>query len=119
MIDGQLQQFDAGNIFRAKQSDLSISYQFNTKAQLKLISQYTKIKRNTELYRANRDNNPDNDIAALTRNINNQLVFSYKLNADSLFYLGYSDQGAHNPNLGNLEMHEHRIFSKFSYAWRN
>ncbi|KMT64144.1 carbohydrate binding family 9 domain-containing protein [Catenovulum maritimum] len=119
VIDGQLQQFDAGNIFQAKQNDLRISYQFNTKAQLKLISQYTHIKRNTELHRANRDNNPSNDIAALTRNINNQIVFSYKLNADSLFYLGYSDQGAHNPELGHLETRERRIFSKFSYAWRN
>ncbi len=119
LIEGQWRAFDAGNIFKATQNDVRISYQFNTKMQLKLISQYTQVDRNTALYRANYDNNPDNDIYAAKKTIGNQLVFSYKFNAESLFYLGYSDQGANEPMLDALEINDRRVFSKFSYAWRN
>ena len=46
-----------------------------------------------------------------------QLLYSYKLNPQTLFYLGYSDAGFQNDSLNTIETSNRTVFAKFSYAW--
>ncbi len=110
--------FPSGRLFTAKQSDLRLQYQFNVQSQIKLVFQYTDIDRNTELYRHNFDDNPDNDLDRIEKYFSSQLIYSYKLNPQSLFYIGYSDGGYQDDTLPRAERDSRTLFAKISYAFQ-
>ncbi|SMF38643.1 hypothetical protein SAMN02745866_02455 [Alteromonadaceae bacterium Bs31] len=111
-------QFKAGTLFEANQIDFRTYYQFTIRSQLKLIVLYTDVKRNPELYRANFDDDPDNDLGATDKSFSTQLIYSYKINPQSLIYLGYADGGFQDDALDNIERDRRAVFAKFSYAWQ-
>lgn len=111
--------FDGGNLFTANLSDLRLNYQFSIQSQLRFSLQYTDIEHNANLYRANFDLNPDNDISAREKYFSTQLVYSYKLNAQSLFYLGYAGSGFQDDSLSRIERDFRTFFVKISYAWQS
>ncbi|WP_448546619.1 DUF5916 domain-containing protein [Thalassotalea fusca] len=106
---------DDGTLFTANQVDFRLGYQFDMRSILKLVVQYTDIDRNADLYSYD-------DIAdrpdETSRYFSTQLIYSYKINPQTLFFIGYSDGGFQDDNLDSLERNQRTIFTKFSYAWQ-
>lgn len=106
---------DDGRLFTANQTDLRINYQFDMRNILKLVIQYTDIDRNVDLYQYDDiEDRPDSN----ERYFSTQLIYSYKINPQTLFFIGYSDGGYQDDNLENLERDQRTVFTKFSYAWQ-
>ncbi|MCP4272353.1 MAG: carbohydrate binding family 9 domain-containing protein [Gammaproteobacteria bacterium] len=108
----------AGELFKAELFDLRFAYQFNNRSRLSLTLQATNIFRNTNLYLDNQDTDPDNDVDAKNKNFGTQLIYSYKINPQTLLYIGYSDNALENDNVQSLEKTDKAIFAKFSYLWQ-
>ena len=87
-----------------------MSYQFDVQSYLKLTMVYTNINRN-------RDNNPLVDISEKNNYLSTQLIYAYKLNPQTVFFLGYSDGSYQDDYLNSLEREERTFFTKVSYSW--
>ncbi|MEP1444572.1 MAG: DUF5916 domain-containing protein [Paraglaciecola sp.] len=84
-------------------------WQFNRQSQLQFILQDTDINRDLSLYR------PGEYSSSGDQSLATQLLFSYKLNPQTLFYLGYSDNGFADDQQDFIRT-ERSLFAKFSYA---
>lgn len=122
------QSFDVpgGELFSAKLTDLRVAYQFNNRSRLSLTIQSTDIDRNVNLYDEDQDGiidnsdlDEDNDIDSKSGDFGTQLIYSYKLNSQSLFYFGYSDKALENDRVNSLKRYDKTIFAKFSYLWQS
>ena len=99
------------NVFIANLTNLKFSYQFDVKSYLKLTVTYSDIDKNI-------DNNPyDLFLSSTNKDVSTQLIYSYKLNPQTAFFVGYSDISYHDYNLTQLTRAEKTFFSKISYAW--
>ncbi|MBE0457524.1 carbohydrate binding family 9 domain-containing protein [Pseudoalteromonas sp. KG3] len=98
------------NVFTANLTDLRVYYKFNMRSMLKLILQFEDIDRNQNAYYTN--------VNSINRDYGSQLVYSYKINAQTLFYLGYSDKGYQDDSLKSVERDQRTFFTKLSYAWQ-
>ncbi|MFK3871759.1 carbohydrate binding family 9 domain-containing protein [Pseudoalteromonas rhizosphaerae] len=98
------------NVFTANLTDLRIYYKFNMRSMLKLILQFEDIDRNQNAYYY--------AVNHINRDYGSQLVYSYKINAQTLFYLGYSDKGYQDDSLKSIERGQRTFFTKLSYAWQ-
>ncbi|NQZ22194.1 MAG: carbohydrate binding family 9 domain-containing protein [Colwellia sp.] len=109
-------QLDIGSkrLFTANQYDVRLGYQFNMRSILKLVVQYTDIDRDAGMYSYEDIEDRPHDT---NRRFSTQLIYSYKINAQTLFFVGYSDGGFQDDNLNELERDQRTIFTKFSYAW--
>ena len=87
---------------------LSASWQFNARCFVRAILQHVDDQFNTELYTDGRD--PDE------QRLFTQLLFSYKLNPRTVFFLGYSDNSFANQDYG-LTRGDRTVFAKLGYAW--
>jgi len=106
---------DDGRLFTAHQSDIRLSYQFSMRSKLKFVLQYTDIKRDVSLYTEDDiDDLPD----AQDKFFSSQLLYSYKINPQTLFFVGYSDGGYQDDSLEQLTRDQRSVFTKFSYAWQ-
>ena len=99
---------DGGRLFRANLTDLRLVYQFNVRTFVRLISQYTDIIRNPSLY--------ESEVDPTSRQLFNQLLFSYKVNPQTVFFLGYSDSGFGRRGI-DITTTNRTIFLKVGYAW--
>ncbi|MDG1750394.1 MAG: hypothetical protein P8I03_01850 [Thalassotalea sp.] len=99
-----------GNVYKADLTELRISYQFDVHSYLKLNLVYSDIDRNP-------DNNPYINVSQRNKNLSSQLIYAYKLNPQTVFYLGYSDNSYQDDYLNNLEREQRTFFTKISYAW--
>ena len=82
---------------------------------LKLVVQYTDIDKDADMYNYDDiDDRPDET----NRHFSTQLIYSYKINPQTLFFIGYSDGGYQDDNLAELKRDQRTIFTKFSYAWQ-
>lgn len=106
-----LQEFevDGGRLFTANLTNLKTTYQFNARSFLRFTLQYTDNERNQELYL--------NPVQKRSKNLTTQLLYSYKVNAATRFFIGYSDEGFQNDAYDSIEPTNRTIFAKFSYAW--
>jgi len=96
------------NVYTANISELRVSYQFDVRSYLKLSLVYDNIKYpNT---------NSDLDIEQI-KALSTQLIYSYKLNPQTVFFLGYSDNSYQENDLTKLTQTERTFFTKISYAW--
>lgn len=109
-INSQLDA-DNQNVYEANLIDARISYQFDAHSRLKLSVIYYDIERNLEntMYRANIDKQ--------NKELSTQLLYSYKISPQTVFYLGYSDSSFQDDVLGDLKRENKTFFSKISYAW--
>jgi len=106
---------DGGQLFSANQYDIRLGYQFDMHSILKFVVQYTDIDRDPSLYDyEDIDDLPDNE----SNYFSTQLIYSYKINPQTLFFLGYSDGGFQDDSLDRLERNQRTVFTKFSYAWQ-
>ncbi|XQW86369.1 DUF5916 domain-containing protein [Thalassotalea piscium] len=101
---------DDANVFKASLSELRLSYQFNVRSYLKLNLVYSDVERNPE-------NNPMIDVSKKNNDLSAQLIYAYKINPQTVFFLGYSDFSYQDDYLDNLERAERTFFTKISYAW--
>ena len=98
------------NVYTANLTDLRLSYQFDVQSYLKLSMVYRDIDRNI-------NNNPYTTVSAKNKNLATQLIYAYKLNPQTVFFLGYSDNSYQDDDLGDLSREHRTFFSKISYSW--
>jgi len=107
-----LQHFDVdgGRLFTAKLTDARVSYQFDARSFLRFTLQYTDNQRDQDLY--------INPVQHHSRDLAMQLLYSFRLNAASRFYIGYSDASFQDDAFNSLEKTNRTVFAKLSYAWQ-
>ena len=101
---------EGATIYDAKLTDLRLTWQFNVRSFVRLTLQDQDIERNVSQYV-----NPLTDPS--TQSLASQLLYSYKLNPQTVLFAGYSDSQIDDVNTGNLEMTGRTLFFKLSYAW--
>jgi hypothetical protein len=101
---------DGPTIFDAALTDLRLTWQFNVRSFVRLTLQNQHIERNVDLY-ANGATDP------LTKTLASQLLYSYKLNPQTVLFAGYSDNSLDDNLTGDLEKTGRTLFFKLSYAW--
>jgi hypothetical protein len=97
------------NVYIANISELRLSYQFTIQSYLKLSLVYSDV-----------DKNPDNNDfinSTQSKDLASQLIYAYKLNPQTVFFLGYSDNSFQDDDLTKLTRAEKTFFTKISYAW--
>jgi hypothetical protein len=99
-----------GRLFRVDLAELRATYQLNVRSFLRVISQYQDLRNDPALFTF--------AVPARSRELFNQLLFSYKLNPQSVLFLGYSDghfgDGAHDAALSQANR---TLFAKIGYAF--
>jgi hypothetical protein len=106
----QLNSANGSEILDAELSDLRLTWQFNVRSFLRLTVQRQHVERNLDLYE-----DPDTDPHSLS--IASQLLYSYKLNPQTVFFAGYSDNELQNLNYPDVTRTDRTFFLKLSYAW--
>ncbi|MEA2601691.1 MAG: hypothetical protein QOF89_2683 [Acidobacteriota bacterium] len=98
----------SGSLFTANLTQLSGVYQLNVRTFLRAILQYTDVERNPALYLAAVDKR--------TESLFSQFLFSYKLNPQTVLFLGYSDTSDADQRI-DLTRANRSFFLKLGYAW--
>ena len=101
---------DSRNVYNANLTDIRISYQFNVNSYLKLNLVYSDIDMNV-------NNNPLVQVSQTDKYLTSQLIYAYKLNPQTVFFLGYSDGSYQDDDLLSLRKKQKTFFTKISYAW--
>jgi hypothetical protein len=101
---------DGGRLFNAALTDAELTYQFNNRAFVRFTAQYIDNDRNPDLYLR--------PVQSLSKELTTQLLYSYKVNAATRFFIGYSDAGFQDDNFDSIEQTNRTLFAKFSYAWQ-
>ncbi len=98
----------AGRVFRADLLQGRFVYQLTVRSFVRAIVQYLDLARDPDLYRES--------VAASSRELFTQLLFSYKINPQTVLFLGYSDN--HQGERGiDLQTTDRTLFVKVGYAW--
>jgi hypothetical protein len=106
-----INQDGGDNVHTANLTNLVLSYQFDVQSYLKLNLVYSDIDRNI-------NNNPYINVSAKNTDLATQLIYAYKVNPQTVFFLGYSDYSLQNDRLDDLSRAERAFFSKISYSWK-
>jgi hypothetical protein len=100
--------------FTANLSQARVVYNLNVRTFLRAIVQYQTVNRNERAYQV--------PVNPQTRTLFTQLLFSYKVNPQTVLFLGYSDNsmGMLTPELvrTDLTRSDRTFFLKLGYAWR-
>jgi hypothetical protein len=109
-FDHELTDFTVGGdrLYRANVTQSRFIYQFNSRMFVRSILQYIDIRRNQALY--------EDEIDPISKRLFSQLLFSYKLNARTVFYLGYSDNYKAYQDI-DFTQSDRAVFMKIGYAW--
>jgi hypothetical protein len=99
---------DAGRLYTANLSYLKAVYQFNRRAFVRAILQYSDETYNSALYTDGHD--PEE------RGLSSQVLFSYKINPQTVLFLGYSDDIYGDQDV-DLVRTGRTFFAKIGYAW--
>ena len=97
-----------GRLFTANLTQGRVLYHFNLRTYVRAVAQYTDIKRDPSLYRF--------PIDRKSRDLFTQFLFSYKINPQTVFYLGYSDSSFGDDRIDLLRA-DRTLFLKIGYAW--
>jgi hypothetical protein len=100
---------EGARIFDAFVHDLRLTWQFSARSFLRLTVQIQDIARDPTLY--------VDEVDARTENIGRQLLYSYKLNPQTVFFLGYSDALLDDDSLSHPTHTDRTWFMKVGYAW--
>jgi hypothetical protein len=99
---------DEGRLYTANISYVRTAYQFTRRAFLRAILQHVDYDFNTDLYADGR--------VARSRHFASQVLFSYKLNPQTVLYLGYSDNHEGDAAVDPTQT-DRTFFAKIGYAW--
>jgi uncharacterized protein DUF5916/cellulose/xylan binding protein with CBM9 domain len=105
----QLNTPAGAQIFDARLTDARFTYQFDIRSFLRLTIQHSDVIRNQAEY--------INPVDARTRSVSWQLLYSYKVNPQTLVFLGFSQVGFQDDSLPGIEVFGQTAFLKLSYAW--
>ncbi len=95
-------------LYTANISQLTAVYQFNVRTFFRTIVQYVHYNYNPANYTF--------DIASEYKQLFSQLLFSYKINARTVLFLGYSDNYSGDQDI-RLTQSNRTFFMKLGYAW--
>ncbi|MEM7083278.1 MAG: hypothetical protein AAF465_11140, partial [Pseudomonadota bacterium] len=97
----------------ANLTDLRFIYQFSARSFLRLTAQYQDV-----------ESKPAGDALTLnapprtrSKDFNKQLLYSYKVNPRTVFFLGYSDLADANDGRPDLQIQERGLFMKIGYVF--
>ncbi len=109
-LDHDLQRFevDEGKLFEANLTQLRLVYQINVRTFVRTIFQYRDVERNPDLY--------VDEVDARTERLFSQFLFSYKLNPQTVLFVGYADN-REGDQLVDLTERNRTLFFKFGYAF--
>jgi Domain of unknown function (DUF5916)/Carbohydrate family 9 binding domain-like len=99
---------DQGKLFTANLTQLRATYQFNVRSLVRVVSQYLDVERDPLLY--------VNVVDRVSKSLFNQLLYSYKINPQTVLFLGYSDSHFGDEGL-DLTQESRTLFFKVGYAW--
>ncbi len=100
---------DDAEVFTVNLTDLRLSYQFSVQSFVRLALIYSNVHQNPL--------NNQGSITAHSRDLGTQLLYSYKLNPQTLFFAGYSDHALADDDIEGMTRDDRSVFFKFSYAW--
>ncbi|MCZ6757935.1 MAG: hypothetical protein O7C39_06610, partial [Bacteroidetes bacterium] len=101
-------------IFTANLSELRLVYNFNVRTFVRAIVQYRHTSRNPDAYAST--------VERTTKSVFGQFLFSYKLNPQSVLFIGYTDN--RNGSTGAdfqivpFTQIDRSVYLKIGYAWR-
>ncbi len=96
-------------LYTANVDRLRLMYQFSRRAFLRTIFQYRHYRKNTALY-ADEGTSPTNE------GLFTQILFSYKINPMTVFFLGYSDDYYGDRDVPIIQTNR-TLFAKIGYAY--
>lgn len=99
---------DQNKIFTANLSQIKFVYNFSVRTFLRAIVQYLDVTRNPELYVF--------PVSPKTQTVFTQFLFSYKLNPQTVVFIGYSDNYLGMTSL-DITQTDRTFFVKIGYAW--
>jgi hypothetical protein len=102
---------DGDRLFTSQVERLRATYAFNARMFLRAIVQNTRTNRDRELY-------GDAETDQHSGDLSNQLLFAYKLNWQTVFYVGYGDLQEATSEQGEFEPSNRQFFAKLSYAFQ-
>jgi hypothetical protein len=100
----------SGRLFTAEVERLRATWSFNSRSFVRLIGQYLETTRDTALYTFT--------IAPKSAGFTGSALFAYKVNWQTVLYLGYGDDRAFTAATDRLEERSREVFLKISYAWQ-
>ncbi|MBA7575041.1 hypothetical protein ES708_16857 [subsurface metagenome] len=107
---------EPGRLYTANVSNFKVEYQFSKRMFFRTNLQWTDYRRNADLY--------NYDIDSKTNKLFSQMLFSYKINPRTVFFLGYSDNYQNRNYRGDrrivddsLIQTNRAIFTKIGYAF--
>jgi len=98
----------SGRLFTAQVERLRATYSFSSRSFIRLIGQFVQTRRDVSLYTFPVDSKDET--------FNFSSLFAYKLNWQTVFYLGYGDDRAFAEPTDQLERSSRQAFAKISYA---
>jgi hypothetical protein len=101
---------DPGWLYRANIAQMETAWQFNPRTFVRGILQYTDYNYNLDLYL-----DPE-DLDDEERHLFTQFLFSYKVNPQTVIFVGYSDN-SYAYNGAGLTQGDRTFFVKLGYAW--
>jgi len=101
-------EVEGQRLYFVNASDLSVVYQFNVRTFFRAIFQFTDVRRNLDLYAF--------PVEPTTKDLFTQLLFSYKINPQTVLFLGYSDNYLGTRDFSITQI-DHTFFIKIGYAW--
>lgn len=108
-LDYIYEQLDVttGKLYSANIGRVKLVYQVNKQIFIRGIVQYVNYRRNVALY--------EDDVESETKSIFSQFLFSYKINPQTVFFLGYADDYYGDADIKFLQTHR-TLFAKIGYA---
>jgi hypothetical protein len=103
---------EGGRLYTARLTQTRIVWQFSLRTFVRLITQYVDVTHDPALYL--------DPVNARDRQLFNQALLSYKVNPQTVFFLGYSDsRDAFSDELRSVAMTpaSRTLFVKLGYAW--
>ncbi|MCK4409255.1 MAG: hypothetical protein KAW67_04175, partial [Candidatus Eisenbacteria sp.] len=109
LVEQEYERLDVpnGRLYSANITYLRTAYQFTRRASLRAILQHVDYGFNSDLYWNGRSRRS---------HFASQVLFSYKLNPQTVLYAGYSDNHLGNDDT-NLTQNDRTFFAKIGYAW--
>jgi hypothetical protein len=101
----------SSRLFTAEAARVKATYTFTSRAFLRLIAQRVRTERTAELY------NPALGVTRRDEGVTGSALFAYKLNWQTVLFLGYSDERALSVE-NRLEPAGRSLFFKISYAFQ-
>ncbi len=105
----QLETQQGAKIFDAAVHDVRLTWQFSVRSFLRLTTQFQDVERNQAEY--------IDSVDARSKDVGRQLLYSYKINPQTVFFLGYSDQLIDEDDIDGLTTTDRTWFMKIGYAF--